>query len=163
MITDYLVEAPESYSTAKKKALVRDNFCCVISGSYDHDSLMGSEELSAEYCALNPFPQRVFTECAHILPDPSMNAQNPPDSASDKRTQGSMLWVVLQRFGYTTLPNELEGENIHRLENIMTLRHDEHTVFTRFLLWFVATETPNEYTIRTAYPGLTPRPLFVIL
>ena len=49
---------------------------------------------------------------------------------------------MLNRFGYTTIEQELAGANIHRLENVLTLAHPLHTAFDHLYLWFDA--VPNE-------------------
>jgi hypothetical protein len=36
---------------------------------------------------------------------------------------------VMVRFGYTQLPDDLKGSNVHRLENVMTLVPTFHLVF----------------------------------
>jgi hypothetical protein len=45
----------------------------------------------------------------------------------------------MQRFGYQNIPHELNGENIHRLENVMTLEHTVHKHFDDLKLWFEPT------------------------
>ncbi|KAF4609700.1 hypothetical protein D9613_012064 [Agrocybe pediades] len=150
MMTAYLTgeATPVSFATAKKKALVRDGFRCVISGSYDATSLRASEQLRNKRLAENPVPELVPTQCAHIFPT-SMHKDIP--LGSDKRLGVSALYTVLERFGYTTLSEELEGEKIHRLENVMTLDPALHTFFNMLELWFVATGESNQYTIRSIY------------
>ncbi|KAF4609697.1 hypothetical protein D9613_012063 [Agrocybe pediades] len=150
MMTAYLTgeATPESFSTVKKTALVRDGFRGVISGSYDSTALDANEQLRNQRLAQKPLPRRVFTECVHIFPA-SINQEIP--LGSDENIQASMLWKVLQGFGYTTLPDELEGAKIHRLENVMTLEANLHFFFDRLQLWFVATGEPNQYTIRNVY------------
>ncbi|KAF4609636.1 hypothetical protein D9613_012069 [Agrocybe pediades] len=152
MTTAYLTgeatPGPESFATVKTKALVRDGFRCVISGSYDSDALDANEQLRNQRLAQKPLPRRVYTECVHIFPASIKQVILP---GSDENIQASMLWRVLQGFGYTTLPDELEGTKIHRLENVMTLQYDLYCFFDRLQLWFVATGEPNQYTIRNVY------------
>jgi hypothetical protein len=49
------------------------------------------------------------------------------------------MWAVMQRFGYQSLPVQLNGPKVHRLENVMTLASDLHTQFDQLRIWFVAT------------------------
>jgi len=49
------------------------------------------------------------------------------------------MWAVMQRFGYESLPDELNGSKVHRLENVMTLVAALHTEFDQLNIWFVAT------------------------
>ena len=48
----------------------------------------------------------------------------------------------MEHFGYTTLQGELGGTNIHRLENVMSLCVDFHSLFDDLWAWFVATVRP---------------------
>ena len=52
----------------------------------------------------------------------------------------STVWTVLERFGYTGLQEELEGNKIHRLDNIMTLSTDLHLLMDKMSLWFEEVE-----------------------
>lgn len=46
----------------------------------------------------------------------------------------------MQRFsGGQSLPEELNGPNIHRLENVMTVAVDFHYQFDQLKVWFVPT------------------------
>jgi hypothetical protein len=47
----------------------------------------------------------------------------------------------MARFG-ELLTEELDGTNIHRLENIITLASDKHEAFDKFHLWFEETVRP---------------------
>ena len=49
------------------------------------------------------------------------------------------MWAVMQRFGYKSLPEDLSGSKVHRLENVMTLASGIHTQFDQLSIWFVAT------------------------
>jgi hypothetical protein len=73
------------------------------------------------------------------------------------------IWEVIERFGGIA-PAELDGDNINRLENVMTLTGDPHRAFkdlkswltpvevsllklslacTNIFLWYRARETPT--------------------
>ena len=45
------------------------------------------------------------------------------------------MWAILERFGYEQIHDELQGVNIHRLENIMTLAPGIYSYFQRMALW----------------------------
>ena len=49
------------------------------------------------------------------------------------------MWTVMQRFGYESLPAELNGPKVHHLQNVMTLTLGAHTQFDQLKIWFVAT------------------------
>jgi hypothetical protein len=45
------------------------------------------------------------------------------------------MWAVLERFGYKAAFKELNGSEIHRLENVITLDHNVHFFFDTLQLW----------------------------
>jgi hypothetical protein len=49
------------------------------------------------------------------------------------------MWAVMRRFGHENLPDTLNGNLVHRLENVMTLSVQFHIEFDRLKVWFVAT------------------------
>ena len=49
------------------------------------------------------------------------------------------MWAVMVRFGYTQLPDDSNGSNVHRLENVMTVVFGFHLPFDRLKVWLVAT------------------------
>ncbi|KAF5310633.1 hypothetical protein D9619_008090 [Psilocybe cf. subviscida] len=147
MIKDYLEPAPLSHTTAKKNALARDGFRCVVSAKYDLASIQENSELKKKYLSGElPFKDVTHTQCAHIFSE-STNVGIEPES--DKLDWASSMWAVMTRFGYTSLPDDLNGPNIHRLENIMTLQGDIHKLFDSLSIWFVATNTEHTYRIET--------------
>ncbi|KAF4613765.1 hypothetical protein D9613_008150 [Agrocybe pediades] len=138
MMNDPLDLDTELHAIAKKKALTRDKFRCVLSGSYDIGALENNEELCDEYVAQNPRPPNTFTECAHILWGPiSPNLED--------NDYGADVWEFVDCFGCSDIRDELTGANIHRLENVMTLEPQLYICFTRLKLWLVATGEPNQY------------------
>ena len=53
--------------------------------------------------------------------------------------QAANLWTILSMFGYKNILGELNGNQIHRLENVLTLEHNLHDQFDRLNVWFEAT------------------------
>ncbi|KAF4614259.1 hypothetical protein D9613_008152 [Agrocybe pediades] len=138
----------ELHAIAKKKALSRDKFCCVISGSYDADALLENVELRNKYSAQVPRPENTFTECAHIFSG-AINSDVEPGTAQ-KRDHAATIRSFGYCFGCSGIHDELKGANIHRLENVMTLDHPLYCFFDRLRLWFVATDQPNQYRVSTS-------------
>ncbi|KAH9942372.1 uncharacterized protein BXZ73DRAFT_97786 [Epithele typhae] len=64
------------------------------------------------------------------------------------------LWAVLTRFGYPTAWIELNGNNCHRLCNLLTLSTLAHEQMDKLDLWFESTSTPNTYYVKTHPPDL---------
>jgi len=46
---------------------------------------------------------------------------------------------MMKRFGYDSLLDELNGAQVHRLENVMTLDPSVHAMFDQLEIWFTAT------------------------
>lgn len=131
MVKAAMEETPSSHGSAKRKALVRDGFRCVVTGRYDHATYRQSEEIRVEADAKNA--SIMPTECAHILDESTnFNIKSKPD----KEEYASTVWTIMKRFGYESLPEELNGPLIHRLENVMTLSQDIHYMFDHLELWF---------------------------
>jgi len=165
-----IVEAPQNHQQAKRnvsafdhvfsavfkyslfKALVRDGFRCVISGRYDIPSVKGNEEMKKE---LNEEVLFCTTQCAHIFPE-STNANISGNEQANKvcfhltyksfyLSPGQLhyaasVWAVLDRFGYKKPFHELNGDKIHRLENVFTLSYDVHILFDALQLWLEPVE-----------------------
>jgi len=45
----------------------------------------------------------------------------------------------MERFGFGSLSDELNGPKVHRLENVMTLEPTVHGLFDQMKVWFTAT------------------------
>jgi hypothetical protein len=56
-----------------------------------------------------------------------------------KAEYAAKMWNIIELFGYKNLPKELNGVNIHRLENILTLEPGLHSCFDDLSLWLEAT------------------------
>ncbi|RXW12255.1 hypothetical protein EST38_g13597 [Candolleomyces aberdarensis] len=147
MMADLLDDAPLSHSTAKKRvlssripipgtllilhqALVRDGYRCVITGAYDFPSIDKCPELMEE---AGPDASCAFTELCHIFSaSTSVSLEN-----GDKRTYAATAYTIAESFGYTTIQQDLNGEKIHRLENVMTMSTDIHRFFDGLKFWLV--------------------------
>ncbi|KAF8188976.1 hypothetical protein BJ912DRAFT_1031865 [Pholiota molesta] len=155
MMNDTLDTGPPSHTTAKKKALFRDGHRCVVTKGYDIPSLIAIRELRDRLSSDPPDTKsgNSFTECAHIFAE-SNNADIEP--RSDKQGNAATIWDIMMRFGYGTLPEDLNGSKLHRLENVMTLIN-LHESFDKLYIWFVKAENKdNTYTLESAYPRFYP-------
>jgi len=79
MIDATLQEAPQSHAQAKKYALMRDGYRCVVTGKYDTHSVKMIRELK-EMVDLDPSARRESTQCAYIFSE-STNSSIEPGSA----------------------------------------------------------------------------------
>ncbi|KXN83933.1 hypothetical protein AN958_00797 [Leucoagaricus sp. SymC.cos] len=123
MIDATLQEAPQSHAQAKKYALMRDGYRCVMTGKYDTRSVKMIKELK-EMVNLDPSAMREFTQCAHIFSE-STNSSIEPGSV----------------------------KVFHRLENVMTLVPGFHMDFDRLDIWFVAAVQMNRYKLEASDPS----------
>ncbi|KAH6904872.1 hypothetical protein BKA70DRAFT_1402888 [Coprinopsis sp. MPI-PUGE-AT-0042] len=106
-----------SHSAAKQAALRRDTFRCLVTSRHDSDYL--------EYCALSgrPIPDGpvIPNAAVHIIP-PHLSEISQSDTT-----------LKLKHFGVEY--EELNGDSIHHLGNIMTMGNDMHGFFHDLLLW----------------------------
>ncbi|KAF9233591.1 hypothetical protein BU15DRAFT_90278 [Melanogaster broomeanus] len=132
--------APTQHQAAKRKALRRDNFRCVVTGATDVASALSDPELQQTGLLFQ------VTHCAHIFPE-STNVNISGDGNS-KHDYAAPMWAVMTRFGYEDLPRKLNGNNIHCLENILTLEGGTmHWHFDMLRLWFEPTGIADKYNI----------------
>ncbi|KAI5988537.1 hypothetical protein EDD15DRAFT_2579972 [Pisolithus albus] len=134
-----LMDAPQNHQTATKKALIRDGFKCVVTKAIDLTMIKSS--LALQQASRNGAPVAI-TECAHIFPE-SINSG--VTHGSKKEDYAATVWGVLERFGHGNLRQHLNGADIHRLDNVMTLEKDVYHDFYRLKIYFTATEVPNRY------------------
>jgi len=76
------------------------------------------------------------TECAHILSE--FTNMIVEDGFANRHNAATMSAIMCQ-FGYPTLPAELNGPKVHRLENVMTMELFWQGLFESLQLWFVET------------------------
>ncbi|CAE7181947.1 unnamed protein product [Rhizoctonia solani] len=149
MIMNSVDQAPTGHSQAKKRALVRDNYRCQLTGTVDTEAYLGSPmvEEQVDANALNVSQ----TECHHILPQ--YIGHNITDNP-ERTANASMIWSIVQIFG--GIPQvEVNGPGIHHLRNIMTLRGDIHTAFDRLQVWLEPVDgQDNVYNIGRLRPAI---------
>ncbi|KIL65195.1 hypothetical protein M378DRAFT_24205 [Amanita muscaria Koide BX008] len=140
LVATKLEEASHSHQTAKIKALVRDGFKCVVSGAYDVTSALKCAELMQKVQG-----NLAGTVCVHIF----------PESTNVGVSEGSSKTVLSRFSGRENLSDELNGDRIHRLENVMTLELNIHFFFDNFDLWLepkypagVENEYENAYDVK---------------
>ncbi|KAI6008098.1 hypothetical protein F5J12DRAFT_826633 [Pisolithus orientalis] len=133
---------PPNHQMAKRLALARDGYRCVITKVYDWSYVKDNTELLG---SIRTDGGRMgVTECAHTFPE-SINANT--TSGSNKEHYAASVWAVLDRFGYGHLQQELNGIGINRLENVMTMDLTLHKLFDSLQIWFCETDVPNVYEL----------------
>ncbi|KAI0654426.1 hypothetical protein C8Q70DRAFT_925846 [Cubamyces menziesii] len=127
------------------KALVRDNFRCMLTGVVDMASVDDNLTIRA------PGETEDLTRCFHIFPDSLGNTET--HGTGPKEHETATVWSILERFGYEDISAELilgstSKNNLHRLENIMTLSPRIHALFDKMLLWLEKVdEEDNTYRV----------------
>ncbi|KIJ55227.1 hypothetical protein M422DRAFT_23837 [Sphaerobolus stellatus SS14] len=149
MTKDLLEEAPQNLSNAKKRALVRDGFRCLITGRVDENYALKNHELLQKVTCEKL--RTAYTQCAHII---SEFISSGITEGSDKSQCAATVWAILKRFGYPTLLDELSGSKVHRLENVITMELNLRQRFHNLRIWFTPTDHLNQYKLEARYPFL---------
>ncbi|RPD53322.1 hypothetical protein L227DRAFT_581433 [Lentinus tigrinus ALCF2SS1-6] len=135
-----LSTSPTDYSTARKQALLRDDFRCIITRVPD------IRFISFPLPPGTPRPD--YTECCHIFP--ALSGINAEDAVGDEQWIVS-VWELLDRIGYGGLQKELSGANVNRLDNVMTLSSWMFGLFDSMEVWFEEMPTKRDcYQIKLA-------------
>ncbi|KAH7876598.1 uncharacterized protein C8R40DRAFT_1042116 [Lentinula edodes] len=123
-----ILQAPKNHSEAKDKALVRDGYRCVVTGTIDTEckGFFDLTELKKS--------GTLRTECAHIIPEATYFGL---DKGKTVCHYSASVLAVFDRFGVQF--DKLNEGNIHSLWNVMTLVQPIHDSFDRLELWFEAT------------------------
>ncbi|KAI6006680.1 hypothetical protein F5J12DRAFT_721054 [Pisolithus orientalis] len=133
LIECMLQEAPQDHRTATKTCF----FQCPVTKVYDWDAAMCNREMEMKIMCEGA--EGGFTQCVHIFPE-FTNANITPDSTEinfslNHVTYAASVWGALECFGYLGLWKELNGPNMHRLENIVTMEKSLRVRFDR--LWIL--------------------------
>jgi len=129
--------SPSARTEIKQISLSRDNYRCVVSKAVELSYFYTPETVE-----WNPGDQWLPTYASHVV----------PLSASTQST----TWHSLERFAGFRL-DELHGQRISNISNIITLSYDIHVAFCRFLVWFELDRKnpkPNVYRFRKQLPSL---------
>ncbi|GBE84642.1 hypothetical protein SCP_0606210 [Sparassis crispa] len=123
-INQLLEEAPQDHRAAKLLIFH-------LTGRYDAATAISRYPEDETFIAPAPIAP---TELAHIIAE-STNANI--QEGSTKRSYAASAWAVLDRFGkVNVVDNELNGQGIHRLPNVMTMSVDVHIFFDTLQIWF---------------------------
>ncbi|KAI5993318.1 hypothetical protein EDD15DRAFT_2439690, partial [Pisolithus albus] len=159
-VEDELKDAPQNHQKAKKLALIRDGFQCVVTKAYDREIVYNNRRLQQ---AVLDGADAKYTECAHIFPESISSEITPVGSLPEMNfNNATTVWAVLDLFGYRNLRQDLNGARIHRLENVMTMDTCVRMDFDTLRIYFTATEVPNRYKLQAFHRiYLCQRPRYV--
>jgi len=141
----------KTYKTARRKALARDGFRCMITGAFDYTSTQQNSELDQLCLSLDA--STVTVQASHILNESTMQGIDPTGSSEEstvtnKTEYAATAMAILGHFGMGSLAQELLAEGgVHGLGNLLSLENRMHTEFDRLNLWFEDTDEPNRYTV----------------
>jgi len=148
LMNELLEGSGKDHKTAKKNALVRDGFRCVVSGRYDMHAMTASAELFEAVTRFGKSPASL--ECCHILSESTLQAADPSnlEKAAKKRTHATTVLTVLDTFGLEKQVAEfVVKDGVHHLSNILTMEPNYHKFFDELKVWFEETETSNKYKL----------------
>ncbi|KAG7443750.1 uncharacterized protein BT62DRAFT_1078240 [Guyanagaster necrorhizus] len=125
---------------AKKSALARDNYRCILSGTMDKKSYF---DVPTSSLSLPTSNQDIF-----ILFRYSVKLT----LVSRKTTLRMHGLSSSERFGFPNILQDLRGEKIHRLENILTLEYNLHLHFDDLTLWLEPTSAQRGRSLFKVLP-----------
>ncbi|KAI3619080.1 hypothetical protein WG66_012346 [Moniliophthora roreri] len=142
-ITQNLQSSPKDYRTAKKYALARDGFKCMLSHKFDATSV---ETISAVEKMMRE-EGRGFeaTNCCHVFSESTAQDIDSTDPAQVKRQEhAATALATLKSFGLNTLVDKILQRGVHDPTNLLTMSISWHAQFNSLELWLEGTSTANE-------------------
>ncbi|KIO19098.1 hypothetical protein M407DRAFT_83235 [Tulasnella calospora MUT 4182] len=119
--------------------LHRENYRCILTGKCDLNSTIGENIKTV----IQDDEDVTVLECAHILPFSFLPSSENPGVLE----RYGMIWQVITAFSGIPL-DELNGDNINRVESGITLESAMHQLFGSLSLCFEATDEVNTYRMR---------------
>ncbi|KAF9654326.1 hypothetical protein BDM02DRAFT_3106658 [Thelephora ganbajun] len=158
MTRDCMMVDSKDYRTARRKALARDDYRCILTGMFDRTSLRFSRELDQLRRGLDA----TFTtiQACHILNESTMQGIDPTGASEDTAVMSKTDYAVtamsiLRDFGLESHAQELLApDGVHNLGNLLSLAQEVHTYFDNLDLWFEGTDEPNCYTVCVSDRGI---------
>ncbi|THU97195.1 hypothetical protein K435DRAFT_889686 [Dendrothele bispora CBS 962.96] len=151
MIRETLVPYPTNHSQTKSNALIRDGFRCMVTRKLDLESVASVKDLGTLVASEWPKDPGTTTECAYIFPKSTssgISGTTPPEL--QKLQCAASFWTILESFGYSGISQELNGQQVHQLGNVMTHDIGLHKWMDKLVLWFeeAADGVPNHYNVK---------------
>ncbi|KAF9646090.1 hypothetical protein BDM02DRAFT_3100445 [Thelephora ganbajun] len=145
MIRDLTKSPDKDYRTARKKALARDGFRCIITGYFDATSLKYNAELQREEETVGGLPLDI--EASHILSELTARGVGTSEESSVTHYAAGVT-TILRQFGLEHLSLALEAvDSVHETWNMLSLQCNLHSNFGFLNLWFESTGEPNRYKV----------------
>jgi hypothetical protein len=134
---------------AKKFALKRDGYRCVVSGFIDlaADELTPAELQEYNLVGDNFVGHFPTNFCPIFSPSTNWNLK-PEEHGHPKTKYSGNVWGIINGVGSFDVLSKLNGADIHNLSNGLTLASGYHDLFDKLSLWFEPVpDTPNTYNI----------------
>ncbi|KAK2737831.1 hypothetical protein FQN57_007389 [Myotisia sp. PD_48] len=149
---DYL-GTPDRLSTLRGLCLLRDRYRCVISRKFDTIELgqrlrraANARDEDGELLLGQP---NESVEVAHIIPHALMKGEGNLQLTESKKA----AVAILDMFD-CGIARIIEGSEIDRPFNALTMTHTLHSLFGNFMVYFMPiTDQPHTYRIDTFYPA----------
>ncbi|KAG6375726.1 hypothetical protein JVT61DRAFT_2571 [Boletus reticuloceps] len=151
MIKDTLEPTGKYYGSAKKMALARDGFRCMVTGMLNRGSADDCQVLADE--AESGDINVVTVEAAHILNESTTQGIDPEGisegtAAVNKTYYAAGAMAMLESFGFSDFAETFrKSGGVHRVWNLLSLEHNLHRRFDALGLWFEHTQQPGRYKI----------------
>jgi len=147
-----ITAAPRDHAAAKKAALYRDNYRCMVTGSVDetaYDAM--SDAQRQQYDIVDS--GLTNTNFCHIFPPSTSRNLNAEVPGDPKSVYSGSVWSIINSFDNIDVLAELDGNKIHSLSNGLTLDLNLHSLFDNLKLWFEKVQgVPNTYNVCTLNP-----------
>ncbi|KAK0440114.1 hypothetical protein EV421DRAFT_808374 [Armillaria borealis] len=145
-----LSQPTASSSNAKKLALARDNYRCILSGNVDTNSF------DTGLTTVNETERITDIQLGHIFGELMSNCiVGMTDAAQKKLDWAASAADVVKRFGDISVVEELNQTNIHSAQNTFTVSPEFNGPFDRLRISLqpVGHEDSNAYQINTYPPN----------
>ncbi|KAF3490864.1 uncharacterized protein GIQ15_00381 [Arthroderma uncinatum] len=161
-LLENVVGTPSRLSTLRRDCLIRDHYRCVATRAFDEDEAVrrydrdGSEAKDDEDRPLIESKDSVeHLEVAHIIPHSLMSTDSKQQLSDSKKS----AIAILDMFAPGVI-HEIEGANIDRPTNAISLRYNVHRQFGSFKIHFESMDPaaypPHTYRVNSAKVGSTP-------
>ncbi|OAA62763.1 hypothetical protein SPI_04303 [Niveomyces insectorum RCEF 264] len=147
-------------ATLRRDCLIRDKHRCVITRMFDEGEAVERIKMHGNSAADDEggaFGGVASLQVAHILPHSLMSLEGDSEIQTARRN----ALAVLDMFD-VGVRHLIEGTNIDRPTNAITLSADYHSRFGLFRTFFEATDVPHTYRISSLLPDVVrypPQPL----
>ncbi|EEB89238.1 hypothetical protein MPER_12689 [Moniliophthora perniciosa FA553] len=151
-VNENLHSSAKDHQTAKKYALARDGFRCMLTHKFDSTSV---EKMPfVEQMRIAEGGSYEQTNCCHIFSASTVQDIDSSDPAQVKRREhAATALAMLKSFGLNTLVDTIMRCGVHDPTNLLTMVATWHAEFDKLKLWLEATSNDNEYDICVARDG----------